>query len=1041
MIHLSEYSFRNKTVFWCMIFAIVAGGIYSFIVMPKLEDPEIAVKQAMIITPYMGASAHEVELEVTAVIEEELRTMNNVQDIQSNSTENISSVAVSLEFTVPDKDIEQRWDMLRRKVQNAAKRLPQGAMSPIVIDDVSDVYGMFYALTGDGYTYAELEKYAAFIKRELLEVKGVRRIELFGARNECIDIVLSAEDIAQTGIFPMQIITAINGGNLPVGAASYQSGDMRTGMAVDGRLKSVADVQNLMLRTPKGELVRLKEVADVQRTYTDPQTCGFWVDGKPAIAISISMESDAVVTKVGRHTDARLAELATRLPAGMECTKVYFQPDKVSDAITSFMINLVESVVIVILVLMLTMGFRSGVIIGAGLLLTVLGTFPLLLAAGGALQRISLGAFIVAMGMLVDNAVVIMDGILVDRDSGLPPRRALFNTARNTAVPLLGATVIAISAFLVVFLSNDSAGTYARDLFLVLCISLLLSWVLALTQVPMFAAIMLPLRAGTNNVRSGEVSRPIPIHRGIRKLLNFFMRHRAATVAVSLICLLAAVLGFFKVKNLFFPDFEYEQLYIEYTLPPQTSPDRVKGDIAEITERLYRYTEVNRVAAAQGRTPSRYCLMRAVNSTGDNYGEFIINFADYKTANRMRSVIEHDLRTNYPDAYVRVRKYNFSIVTSHRVEALFSGPDPAVLRRLSNQAQAVMRGSAFADGYSVCDNWEIQGKSLHMHFSRTDAARAGIARSDVSNAMNAAADGLSAGMFNDNGKSLMIKLKVRDAAGNRISNLNDIPVWSMMPNISIGQDEVMRLISGSMPVDDLVDEMFRTVPLSQVTTAVEPVFAEMSVFRYNGQRGIKVQCDPIESSTPAALKNDIIDAISTIELPEGYTLQWLGEQKMQKDAMKNIFGNIPVAALLILLVLILLFNDVRKIFLTLFCLPFALIGITPVLLVTQMPFTFMAIIGLVGLVGMMIKNIIVLIDEITRHTREGAALREAIIASTVNRTRPVVMASATTILGVFPLIFDPVYSSLAITIMSGLTVGTIITLILLPIFYSVFFKG
>ncbi|MDR2039911.1 MAG: efflux RND transporter permease subunit [Bacteroidales bacterium] len=1036
-MHISEYFFQKKTIFWCLIFAIVVGGIYSFIVMPKLEDPEIAVKQAMIITPYMGASAYEVELEVTSIIEEELRTMNNIQDIQSHSSENISSIAINLEYTVSDKDIEQRWDMLRRKVQNAADKLPSGAMAPIVVDDVSDVYGMFYALTADGYSYAELEKYARFLKRELLEVKGVRRIELFGAWDECIDIVLAKENIAQTGIFPMQIMSAIDGRNKPVSIGAYESGDKRIRLAIDGKFRSVEDVQNLMISTPKGEQVRLKEIADVTRTYTDPQTYGFWVDSKPAIAISISMEPDAVVTQVGKRTDRRLAELADRLPAGFEYTKIYFQPDKVSDAISSFMINLVESVVIVILVLMLTMGFRSGVIIGIGLLLTVLATFPLLLAAGGTLQRISLGAFIVAMGMLVDNAVVIMDGILVDRGKGKPPRKALFDTAKNTAIPLLGATIIAISTFLVVFLSDDSAGTYARDLFLVLCISLLLSWVLALTQVPMFAAILLPSREKRKDVKE-QLDRPI--HRGIRKLLTFFMRHKTATVSVSLSCLLLAALGFFKVKNLFFPDFEYEQLYIEYTLPPQTGPDRIKEDIHEITGKLLNYEEVKRVAASQGRTPSRYCLVRATNSVGDNYGEFIVNFKDYKTANRMRSVIEKELRSDYPDAYVRARKYNFSIATSHRIEVLFSGPDPALLRELSRQGQEIMRNCVYTDTYSVCDNWQMTGKSLYAHYDQQAAGRAGITRSDVGNAMSAATDGLPIGLFSDNDKSLLINLKIRDSFGNRIKDLKDIPVWGMMPNISMGQDEIMGLMNGSMSVDDLTDEMFRTVPLSQVTLDVEPLFEETVVYRYNGQRSIKVQCEPDETSTPAAVKNDIFDAISQIELPEGYTVQWLGEQKMQKDAMVNIFKYIPVVALLILLVLLLLFNDLRKLFLVLFCLPFALVGITPVLLITGTPFTFMAILGLMGLVGMMIKNMIVLIDEITRRTKEGTEPYEAIIASTVNRTRPVVMASATTILGVLPLVFDPMYSSLAIAIMSGLTVGTIITLILLPIFYSVLFK-
>ncbi len=491
-MHISEFFFKKRTLFWTMIVAIVIGGIYSFIVMPKLEDPLIAVKTAMIITPYPGASAHEVELEITSIIEEELRTINNILDIQSSSSDNVSIVTLNISYAVPDREMEQYWDMMRRKVSSATNRLPSGAITPIVMDDVSDVYGMFYALTAQGYGYDELEKYAKFLKRELLEVEGVRRIELFGNWEECIDIILPKEQLARNGIFPIQIMTTIDGQNKPVHVGTYETGDNKVRLAIDGKLQDVESVRELIIQTPAGEQVKIGDIAEVIRTNKDPQTYGFWVNNIPAMAVAISMEPDVVVTTVGKEVDKKLASLENRLPVGFEYQKVYFQPDKVSAAVTSFMWNLVSSVAIVILVLMITMGFRSGVNIGIGLFLTVLATFPVLLALGGTLQRISLGAFIVAMGMLVDNAVVVMDGILVDKAKGLPPRKYLFGTAKRTAVPLLGATLIAIVTFLPVILSDDSAGEYARDLFLVFYISLLLSWVLSLTQIPMFAAILLP---------------------------------------------------------------------------------------------------------------------------------------------------------------------------------------------------------------------------------------------------------------------------------------------------------------------------------------------------------------------------------------------------------------------------------------------------------------------------------------------------------------------------------------------------------------------
>jgi multidrug efflux pump subunit AcrB len=754
------------------------------------------------------------------------------------------------------------------------------------------------------------------------------------------------------------------------------------------------------------------------------------------------MEPDAVVTEVGKRVEVRMTELSASLPAGFEYDKVYFQPDKVDSAIHSFIWNLISSVLIVVLILMLTMGFRGGAIIGAGLVLTVLASFPILMSLGVTLQRISLGAFIVAMGMLVDNAVVVLDGIMVDIKNGLPPEKSLFRTVKNTALPLLGATLIGVITFLPIGLSDDTAGEYARDLFLVLGVSLLVSWVLALSQIPVFAKWFLPLRPNAGKGKNGKKRKNGEsfMHRFIRKALNLFMRRKLTTSVVSVTCLLVAIFGFARVKMLFFPDFDYNQLYIEYILPPQTHPDRIKHDILEITEKLSARDEIKYIATSQGSTPARYCLVRSINSGGDNYGELILDFHDYRTAYRMLPAIQKQLREEYPDAYIRVRKYNFSVETSHTVEAQFSGPDPRVLRQLSEQAKQIMRNSPQIDTYSVCDNWQTKGKTIYAGYDGQAAKRAGVTRGDMANALKAATGGLPLGVIYENDKSLLINLKVTNSDGSGIMDLNDIPVWSPIPNIAVEDSEIARVIQGTKSVSDITGDLFRSVPLSQMTDAFDMAWEETDVSRYNGQRAIEVQCDPADGSTPDMVLADITKKIESIKLPKGYSVKWLGEQKLESDALANIFKFIPLTVILILVILLLLFNDIRKLLLILCCLPFVIVGISPMLLVTGTPFTFMAILGAMGLMGMMIKNSIVLVDEITRLTKEGMPPYDAIINSTVNRTRPVVMASATTILGMLPLITDPMYSSLALVVIAGLTVGTIITLILLPIFYALLFR-
>ena len=554
---LTEFFMRRPVLFWSLVGAILIAGVLSFLYMPKLEDPAVAVKQAMVVVPCPGASAHEVELKVAQLMEDELRALPNVKKVKSECRNGSVLLTVEFQMTVLNRDLEQHFDLLRRKVSDVASRLPQGCYDPVVIDDMMDVYGIFYALTADGYDYPEMYRYAKYLRRELLDVKGVKRINIAGNRDEVINIILSKEQIARNGVIPTQITSALQQAGKTVNAGAYLSGDERIALYVDSAADDVEEIRNLEIRTMDSRQMRIGDVARVERGYASPQRNGFFVDGKPALALCIAMESSAIVPDVGKAVDARLEEAMKQLPAGFRTEKIFFQPDKVSEAISSFMWNLLESVVIVILVLIFTMGFRSGLIIGFGLVLTVAVSFPILLTCGTTLQRISLGAFIVAMGMLVDNAVVIMDGILIDKKRGLSPKTYLYRIGRNTALPLLGATVIAASTFLGIYLSPDSAGEYAGDLFLVLCVSLLASWVLALVQVPVCAKSWLPAREKALPGAQKPAVMNSPVHRFVRRTIAFLIGYKRATIVVAFAVLALALFGMTRVKNLFFPDFDY----------------------------------------------------------------------------------------------------------------------------------------------------------------------------------------------------------------------------------------------------------------------------------------------------------------------------------------------------------------------------------------------------------------------------------------------------------------------------------------------------
>ncbi len=1040
MTKITEFFMRRTTLFWSAMTAVIIAGVIAFVQMPKLEDPVVAVKQAMVAVPFPGASAHEVELKVALPMEDALRTLPDVKEVKAECSDGMATFTVEFLMTVPLENLEQHFDLLRRKVNDMTASLPQGCYTPVVIDDMMDVYGIFYAFTGDGYSYTEMYKYAKMIRRELLSVKGVKRANIVGNRNEVVNITIPREYISRNGIMPTQIMSALNNAGKTVSAGNYSVEGDRLRIGVSGVVKDEKDISGIIINTTDGKQLRLGDIAKIGRNYAEPQRNGFFVEGKPALAICLAMEDDAIVPDVGKLVDEKLAEAMKRVPVGMEIEKIFFQPDKVDEAINSFMINLVESVIIVILVLIFTMGLRSGVIIGFGLILTIALSFPILLVCGTTLQRISLGAFIVAMGMLVDNAIVIMDGILIDKQRGLGPKTYLYRIGRNTAMPLLGATVIAAATFVCIYLCPGSVGEYASDLFLVLCVSLLVSWVLALIQVPVCAKSWLPVRE-TKKKADGVMNSPV--HRFIRRTIATLIAHRKLTISVAIGVLLLCIFGFTKIKNLFFPDFDYKQFVIEYYLPAQSSPDRVKHDLLEISKLLEKNPEVERVAASMGCAPARYCLVRPMTAGGDCYGELMVDCKDYETVMKQIPTIREQLREKYPDAYIRIRKYNFSIDTSHTVEVEFSGPDPATLRDLSRQAEEIMRSCPYVDPYSVENNWKPRGKVLMTEYNRPGALRSGIERSDIGNALMATTDGLPVGVINDQDRQVMVNLNIRNADGSRINDLGGIPVWSMM-NIHLSGDALQTAAAGGGSIGEIKDEMMKSVPLSSVTDSVRLSWDENVVLRVNGQRAIEAECDPntdLYEATPAKVVSEIKDKIEAIALPEGYKMKWIGESELQDEAIGGLMKYVPITIFIVLFALLLLFNNWKKVILILMCFPFVFCGITPALLIFRQPFTFMAIIGVMGLVGMMVKNAIVLVDEINRlQTEEHKSAYTSVIEATVSRVRPVLMASLTTIVGMIPLLGDPMYGSMAVTIMGGLTVGTVITLLLLPLFYTALFK-
>ncbi|MBO7120007.1 MAG: efflux RND transporter permease subunit [Bacteroidaceae bacterium] len=1036
-LDFSRWGLNNRKLVSFFVAILVAGGIVSYDIMPKLEDPAIKVKQAMVITTYPGASAHEVELEVTDKLEKAIHEMSGIDNVQSQSMNDLSLITVELQTTVKDEDVEQHWDILRRKVSNAASSLPGTASTPQVHDDFGDVYGMFYALTADGLSDQEMSDYAELVKRNVADIDGVSRVEIYGQRQECIYIEMRQDKMANLGVMPIEVIQTLNNQNRTTYSGYYDNGTHRVRVTVDDRFKKVEDIANMIIQGHDDEQLRISDVARVYKGYADPTRNEMKRDGQRALGISIAGVADKDIIKVGKQVEKTIAELNKTMPLGVKFEKIFNQPERVESALNTFLVNLLESVLIVVVVLIFTMGFKSGLIIGLSLLTIVLGSLLVLKGFDGTLQRVSLAAFILAMGMLVDNAIVIVDGILVDLKQGKPREEALTTIGRRTAMPLLGATLIAILAFWPIFLSPDTAGVYVRDLFIVIAVSLMLSWILALVHVPVMADRMLKAPKKTD----GDNDDPYKgwSYTALEKVMNFGLRFRVIMIAAAIGLVVLSVWGYRFLNQAFFPDMEYDQLYMEYKLPEGTNHTQVAEDLAEINDYLKTRKEVTHITTAIGGTPSRYNLVRSIATPSLSYGELIIDFESPKALVDNIDDIQQELNKRYPDAYIKLKRYNL-MFKKYPIEICFSGPDPSVLHRLADSAMAVIAASDKV--YLPTSDWEPQVPVLSVNYDQPSARTTGLSRSDVATSILAYTSGIPIATFYDGIHNEGIVLKCTDAQGNDLDRIDNVPVFGILPNFNnfLTRSTLQKFFSGAIDKDNIIEMITQTTPLKQVAKAVELKWEEPVVMRYDGQRQQRVQCSPRPGIGTEAARASIEKQIKNIELPTGYSLSWQGEKMASDRSMKYLFNGFPLAIIIIIMILIMLFKDYKKPAIIFCCIPLIFVGVIPAVLITGKPFGFVAIVGVLGLIGMMIKNGIVLMDEINLQISEGMEPRDALVNSSKSRLRPVMMASLTTILGMIPLIPDAMFGSLAVTIMGGLFVGTLITLIFIPIFYALFFR-
>ena len=1003
-----EKLLKQKAMISTILFAVFVGGIFAYLNIGKLEDAEIPIKSAMVITAYPGATAHEVELEVTDVLEKAIQKLENIDEIKSVSQPGLSLITINIQPKVKTPQLPQLWDHLRRKVGDAKGSLPTGAHDPIVNDDFADVYGILYAVTAEGYSHKELVKYSEYIEKELLSINGVRRSQIFGKQTEAIDVIFSPEKLAGLNINPMMIAMAMQNEAAIVNPGSIVTGKESIRVGVGNKINTIEEIENLLIQVPGGGNFRLGEIATICPSFMEPKREALYYNDIQGLTLGLSNESGINVVKLGDDLVEKIAELQSELPAGIEINRVYYQPDRVDKAVKNFMLNLVVSVGIVIVVLMFAMGLRSGLLISSGLVFTILGTLIVMMAIGLPLHRVTLAAIILGMGMLVDNAIVVADGILVDLKNGVERSKAFIQTAQRTALPLLGATAVAILAFLPLRMSPNMAGEFLSSLFTVLIISLGLSWLFAMIQTPFNAKYFYRKERPKGEHAEQYDSK---FYRIFRRLVQWAIGHKIVFSLASIAILIFSFYSFRFVTIDFMSKIEYDQFYIEYSLPQGADINAVENDINAIQEEILQMDGIKSVTGAIGRPPARYLLMRGMATGGANYGELIVETNELDRVEGLIAHLENKLAQQYPDAFIRIHEYGAAFADAD-IEVEFSGPDPAVLKDLATQAKNIFIAEPAA--IHITDNWKNQSKKLIPKYSVERAQPLGLSRSDMGNSILVATNGMPIGAIYEGDKQVPIILKTSKNVSENMETLMNIPVWGQRSASS--------------------------TPLAQIIDTVQISWENQLVTRINGTRAIKAQCDAAKGYTAQQVQDKFSEAIEAIELPHGYKMRWEGATARSSDANSALFSFLPLAVGLMAIIIIGLFNNLKQPVVIFMVVPFAFVGVVLGLILTGVPLTFAGIIGALGLIGMMIKNAVVLLDEVNRNLRGGKSRLNSTIDAALSRLRPVMMASLTTILGMIPLITDPMFNSTAIVIMFGLLIGSIITLVVVPVLYTVLYR-
>ena len=1007
---ISRQFISNPVRVWLTILLLGVGGIIALLNIGRLEDPAFTIKTAVVITHYPGASAQQVEEEVTLPLENALQQLPYLDNVSSISSNGLSQITVNIASRYHSNALPQIWDELRRRVGDAARQFPPGVVTPFVNDDFGDVFGFFFAISGDEFSNPELVRYAEQLRRELVLVPGVGKVAIGGALTQQINVDISLSKMAARGITLNQLSAQLSRLNVVSSAGEIPSGTESIRLHPTGEFESIDELADLIVTPPGvGAATRLRDIATLSRGLDASPASIYHANGRKAVTMGVSFIPGVNVIDVGHALEAKLEQMSAEKPAGIHIDLFYDQAAEVGHSVNGFIINFLMALAIVIGVLLIFMGLRSGIIIAFSLALNVLGTLLIMYLWGIELQRISLGALIIALSMLVDNAIVIVEGVLIARQQGSSLMNAISDIIRRSALPLLGATVIAILAFAPVGLSQDSTGEYCKSLFQVLLISLMLSWFSALTITPvlikwwLFKRDAAPPKADETDPYDKRIYR---IYQGV---LNALLRRKAPTLVVMAALLVAAIWGFGSVRQNFCPSSSTPIFFVDLWLPYGTDINWTEKMTGDIEKTINGQPGVETTVSTIGQGSMRFILTYSGQRQYSNYAQIMVRMDDQRNIPALTRHVDEYIARNYPQVNASTKRVMFGPSGDSAIEIRIKGPDPDRLRLIASQVDNILTRDPATD--SVRNDWQNRSKVIRPQYVTALGRELGVDKQDVDNALEMNFSGSRAGLYREGSDLLPVVVRPPESERLDANHLNNV----------------------------LTRQQY--IPLSNVVSGFALEWEDPLILRRDRSRVLTVQTDPdpLSQQTSGDILARVKPQIDALPLPHGYSIEWGGDAENSSEAQQGLFTTLPLGYLVMFVITVLMFSSVKNAVAIWLTVPLALIGVTPGFLITGIPFGFMALIGLLSLSGMLIRNGIVLVEEIEQQKAQQDQ-HSAIVYAATSRLRPILLTAFTTVLGLAPLLLDVFFQSMAVVIMFGLGFATILTLLVLPVIYACFHR-